>query len=110
MMGAMISFTLMAISGRSLADKLDTFEIMTFRSFIGIAIVLFFAYRAGTISQIRTQYLKLHIVRNIFVLPARIYGLPFYMCRFRKCLCLNFPRLYGWRYVRLCAGRTPDPD
>ena len=42
MMGAMISFTLMAISGRSLADKLDTFEIMTFRSFIGIAIVLFF--------------------------------------------------------------------
>ena len=39
-MGAMISFTLMAISGRSLADKLDTFEIMTFRSFIGIAIVL----------------------------------------------------------------------
>ena len=66
MMGAMISFTLMAISGRSLADKLDTFEIMTFRSFIGIAIVLFFAYRAGTISQIRTRYLKLHIVRNIF--------------------------------------------
>ena len=44
MMGAMISFTLMAISGRSLADKLDTFEIMTFRSFIGIAIVLFFAF------------------------------------------------------------------
>ena len=66
MLGAMVSFTLMAISGRSLADKLDTFEIMTFRSFIGIAIVLFFAYRANTIQQISTRYLKLHIIRNLF--------------------------------------------
>jgi drug/metabolite transporter (DMT)-like permease len=62
----MISFTLMAISGRSLADKLDTFEIMTYRSFIGIAIVLLFAYRAGTLGEVRTRYLKLHIIRNIF--------------------------------------------
>ena len=66
MLGAMISFTLMAISGRSLADKLDTFEIMTYRSFIGIAIVLLIAYRAGTLGEIRTRYLKLHIIRNIF--------------------------------------------
>ena len=66
MLGAMISFTLMAISGRSLADKLDTFEIMTYRSFIGIAIVLLFAYRAGTLGEVRTRYLKLHIIRNIF--------------------------------------------
>ena len=66
MLGAMISFTLMAISGRSLADKLDTFEIMTYRSFIGIAIVFLFAYRAGTLGEVRTRYLKLHIIRNIF--------------------------------------------
>ena len=66
MLGAMVSFTLMAISGRSLADKLDTFEIMTYRSFIGIAIVLLIAYRAGTLGEIRTRYLKLHIIRNIF--------------------------------------------
>ena len=66
MLGAMVSFTLMAISGRSLADKLDTFEIMTFRSFIGIAIVVFFAYRANTIQEISTRYLKLHIIRNLF--------------------------------------------
>jgi drug/metabolite transporter (DMT)-like permease len=62
----MVSFTLMAISGRSLADKLDTFEIMTYRSFIGIAIVLLIAYRAGTLGEVRTRYLKLHIIRNIF--------------------------------------------
>ena len=66
MLGAMISFTLMAISGRSLADKLDTFEIMTYRSLIGIAIVLLIAYRAGTLGEVRTRYLKLHIIRNIF--------------------------------------------
>ena len=57
MLGAMVSFTLMAISGRSLADKLDTFEIMTYRSFIGIAIVLLIAYRAGTLGEVRTRYL-----------------------------------------------------
>ena len=66
MLGAMISFTLMAISGRSLADKLDTFEIMTYRSLIGVAIVLLIAYRAGTLGEVRTRYLKLHIIRNIF--------------------------------------------
>jgi drug/metabolite transporter (DMT)-like permease len=39
---------------------------MTYRSFIGIAIVLLFAYRAGTLGEVRTRYLKLHIIRNIF--------------------------------------------
>jgi drug/metabolite transporter (DMT)-like permease len=39
---------------------------MTYRSFIGIAIVLLIAYRAGTLGEVRTRYLKLHIIRNIF--------------------------------------------
>ena len=66
MTGAMLSFTLMAISGRSLADKLDTFEIMTYRSLIGIVIVLAIAFYAGTWRQFSTQRLGLHIVRNCF--------------------------------------------
>lgn len=66
MTGAMLSFTLMAISGRSLADKLDTFEIMTYRSLIGIVIVLAVAYYAGTWRQFSTQRLGLHLVRNLF--------------------------------------------
>jgi len=66
MMGAMISFTLMAISGRSLAGHLDTFEIMSYRSLFGIVIVLFFAARAGTLGQIRMAHFRLHIIRNIF--------------------------------------------
>ena len=40
MIGAMLSFTLMAIAGRSLAGHLDTFEIMLYRSLIGIVIVV----------------------------------------------------------------------
>ena len=66
MTGAMLSFTLMAISGRSLADKLDTFEIMTYRSLIGIVIVLAVAFYAGTWRQFSTQRLGLHVVRNLF--------------------------------------------
>ena len=48
MTGAMVSFTLMAISGRALADRLDTFEIMAYRSLIGIVIVLVVSNYAGT--------------------------------------------------------------
>ena len=66
MTGAMLSFTMMAISGRSLADKLDTFEIMTYRSLIGIVIVLSVAFYAGTWRQFSTQRLGLHLVRNLF--------------------------------------------
>ena len=66
MTGAMVSFTLMAISGRALADRLDTFEIMTYRSLIGIVIVLVVAKYAGTWRQITTRRMGLHIIRNLF--------------------------------------------
>ena len=66
MTGAMLSFTLMAISGRSLADRLDTFEIMTYRSLIGIIIVLTIAVYAGTLQQISTKRMGLHLIRNVF--------------------------------------------
>ncbi|EHI48978.1 EamA-like transporter family [SAR116 cluster alpha proteobacterium HIMB100] len=66
MTGAMVSFTCMAISGRALADRLDTFEIMTYRSIIGIVIVLVVAKCAGTMGQITTRRMGLHIIRNLF--------------------------------------------
>ena len=40
MIGAMISFSLMAISGRELAPELNPFEIMFLRSAIGLIIVM----------------------------------------------------------------------
>ena len=64
MIGAMVSFSLMAISGRELAPDLSTFEIMFFRSLIGLVIVLIIASFARTLRQIKTDRLCLHILRN----------------------------------------------
>ena len=65
MMGAMISFTVMAIGGRALAGQLDTFEIMFYRSLLGIIIVLGVAHYAGSLGQISSQRLSLHMIRNV---------------------------------------------
>ena len=65
MVGAMVSFSLMAISGRELAPNLDTFEIMFLRSLIGLMIVVIVSFFAGTLSQIRTNRLGLHFLRNL---------------------------------------------
>jgi len=64
MIGAMVSFSLMAISGRELAPDLNTFEIMFFRSLIGLVIVLFIGFFAGTLRQIKTDRIGLHVLRN----------------------------------------------
>ncbi|MBX2825927.1 MAG: DMT family transporter [Gammaproteobacteria bacterium] len=65
MLGAMISFTVMAIAGRALAGHLDTFEIMLYRSLLGIVIVLGGAHLAGTWQEINTRRMPLQIVRNL---------------------------------------------
>ena len=64
MIGAMVSFSLMAISGRELAPDLNTFEIMFFRSLIGLVIVLIIGFFAGTLRQIKTDRIGLHVLRN----------------------------------------------
>ena len=65
MVGAMVSFSLMAVAGRELSAQLDTFEIMMYRSFIGVLIVVGVAVATGTLSEIRMRRMKLHTVRNI---------------------------------------------
>ncbi|WP_102109856.1 DMT family transporter [Oceaniglobus roseus] len=66
MIGAIVSFSSMAVAGRSLSSELDTFEIMTYRSFIGIAIVVGCGALWGTLGQIRTDRIGTHLVRNVF--------------------------------------------
>lgn len=65
MTGAIASFSVMAIAGRELAPHHDTFEIMMYRSLVGIVIVC--AVIGGTrnwhLIDLRT--LPLHAVRNI---------------------------------------------
>jgi drug/metabolite transporter (DMT)-like permease len=65
MIGAIGSFTAMAIAGRQVSFALDTFEIMTYRSLLGIVIVCVVAGMTGTWRQINRQQLGLHAVRNI---------------------------------------------
>lgn len=65
MLGAIISFSSMAVAGRAVAVELDTFELMMYRSFIGIALVLSFATVFGTLKDIRAEKLGLHLGRNI---------------------------------------------
>ncbi|MGB0845387.1 MAG: DMT family transporter [Thiolinea sp.] len=65
MLGAVVSFSSMAVAGREMAHELDTFEIMLYRSLIGIVIVLLVARFAGTLGEINRRHLKLHFLRNL---------------------------------------------
>ncbi len=65
MTGAIASFSAMAVAGREVSFELDTFEIMMYRSFIGIAIVLILGSYFGTLGQITRRHLGTHLSRNI---------------------------------------------
>lgn len=65
MTGAIVSFTAMAIAGRAVSLDLDTFEIMLYRSLIGVVIVLVVARAARTTDQITRRHLGLHMIRNL---------------------------------------------
>lgn len=64
MLGAVVSFSSMAVAGREMASELDTFEIMMYRSFIGLMIVLIVGGIAGTLKQVNRERLGLHFIRN----------------------------------------------
>ena len=75
MSGALLSFMTMAIGARELAGALGTFEILFFRSVIGLIAVSLLLGRRGW-HQISTTKLGLHVVRN----------------------CAHFGGQYGWFY------------
>ena len=66
MSGAIVAFCSMAVAGRSLAVELDTFEMMLYRSLIGIALVLIVGGFLGRLHEITTRNLGLQFVRNAF--------------------------------------------
>jgi drug/metabolite transporter (DMT)-like permease len=66
MIGAILSFSLMAVAGREVLGDLDTFELMFYRSLIGAVIVTTIGAATGRLTQIRTTQLGLHAVRNVF--------------------------------------------
>ena len=66
MVGAIGSFTFMAVAGRYASVELDTFEIMLYRSITGLVIVCALASATGRMSEIGRGRLGLHAVRNLF--------------------------------------------
>ena len=65
MAGAVLSFSSMAVAGRAVSFELDTFELMLYRSLIGIAIVLSLGTLTGSLRQVTTRSLHVHAARNL---------------------------------------------
>jgi drug/metabolite transporter (DMT)-like permease len=66
MLGALVSFTLIGVSGKEIAAQLVTAEVMFLRSLIGLGIILtiiLLTDRNWTV--LKTQRLGLHVVRNL---------------------------------------------
>ena len=64
MVGSITAFSLMAVGGRELASELTTFEIMTWRSLIGLGVICAAAGTLGRQGEVRTRRLPLHLARN----------------------------------------------
>jgi len=65
MTGAIGSFSAMAVAGREVSFELDTFEIMMYRSFVGIAVVLLLGWYFGTLRHITRRHVGTHFTRNL---------------------------------------------
>ena len=55
MLGAVVSFSSMAVAGREVSFELDTFEIMMYRSIVGFGLVLAVARLTGHRRDITTR-------------------------------------------------------
>lgn len=65
MLGAITSFSTMAVAGREISTRHDTFEIMMYRSFVGLLIVVLVLSATGRWGQVSRQLLGIHVIRNI---------------------------------------------
>lgn len=65
MSGAIVSFSAMAVAGRMVSAALDTFEIMMYRSLIGVIIIICIITATRRWEQISRRHLGLHVIRNI---------------------------------------------
>ena len=65
MTGSIASFSFMAVAGRALAPRFDTFEIMMYRSLVGVIVVLILAAVTGAWREVRFDRYGLHLLRNL---------------------------------------------
>jgi drug/metabolite transporter (DMT)-like permease len=66
MTGAILSFSTMAVAGRAVSFELDTFEIMMYRSFVGVLLVVTVAGALGQLGTVTRRDLPVHALRNLF--------------------------------------------
>ena len=79
MSGALFSFMAMAVGARELSNTLGTFEILFFRSVIGLVAVSLVLTRRGW-SQVATKKFTIHLLRNIAHFAGQygwFYGIAF---------------------------------
>jgi drug/metabolite transporter (DMT)-like permease len=112
MIGAIASFTAMAIAVREIKGVHDTFEIMAIRSVVGFAIVVGVAAAMGRLRDVRADRLGGHLLRNtihftgqnlwiwaVTVIPlAQVFALEFTSPVW---VLLLSPLLLGERLTRL---------
>ena len=64
MSGTLLSFMAMAVAGRELSTELTTFQILFFRSLVGLAVIIALLQRAGW-RHVKTGAFGAHLVRNL---------------------------------------------
>ena len=64
MLGAIASFSSMAVAGRVVSNELDTFEIMTYRSLVGIVVLWSLLTLTGQWQGVSRRSLGWHAARN----------------------------------------------
>ena len=118
MVGALVSFSVMAVSVRELLHTMGSFEILFIRSLMSLLILLFLL--PGRIKALRTRHFGLHVLRNCFhfggqlawvyaisLLPlATVFAIEFTMPVWAAVLAMIFlgERLNQGRVVMLVLG------
>jgi len=64
MVGGVFCLTSMAIAGKEISLQIDTFEILFFRSVIGVFIILFFLIKKDLLHELNLREIKTHLKRN----------------------------------------------
>lgn len=71
MSGCIAGFTGIAIAARQIGPALDTYEMMLWRSLVGLVVVLGVAAVAGKLGDITTRLLPIQLLRNIVHFAAQ---------------------------------------
>lgn len=65
MTGVIVSFTSMAVASRQISTTHDTFELMTYRSTVGLIIIITILWGSQRWNEITTLNIRAHLLRNV---------------------------------------------